>query len=148
MAHPVTISSFIFFLFSILYETDTDLVFSNNKNNIKKPIYKKNMYNTEATTTHDPMSSDTSPTLASDSTSSYVPSRRRFFLTRPDFLTKMRCSRNAVLSFDNINFKPFTNMERDDPGIHNIPAGFDAADLVMDECPIDDDRQPIIAHMV
>ena len=60
---------------------------------------------------------------------------RRYF---PDFRT--RCKK-TVVSFDNINFRPF----KKDPYIENDPVP--GIDLVMDECPIDDDRQPIIAHM-
>lgn len=60
----------------------------------------------------------------------------------PDF--KTRCKK-AVVSFDNINFKSFKN----DSDVDIIATNHEPdVDLVMDDCPIDDDRQPIIAHIV
>ena len=56
---------------------------------------------------------------------------------------KSRC-KLAIVGFDNINFKPF----HDDTGTTSDDPTTDEVDLVMEECPIDDDREPIIAHMV
>lgn len=49
----------------------------------------------------------------------------------------------AIVGFDNINFKPFQDSSTGD-SIDDLTA----VDLVMDECPLDDDRQPIMAQMV
>jgi hypothetical protein len=62
---------------------------------------------------------------------------------------KSRCKLAIVgRGFDNINFKPFTGDDTtaDEMGHHDHEG--DAMDLVMEECLIDDDREPIIAHMV
>ena len=108
---------------SILYETDADLVISNSNDK------------TKTNTKHTDKNTDSS-------------SRKKKKFSLPKLKPRL-----AIVGFNNINFTPFTNEEEmgdtvgDGFGGYNSH-GDDGIDLVMEECPIDDDREPIIAHMV